>query len=513
MEPATTNASSGQAPAHPSQAPMFSPPSYTFPPPSAASTPSTTSTPASSGPDTPGPGYPALKAEPCSTKAAKPKRVRNNVGPKHQLEELQQVVAQKNQQIAQLLVENNRLKDTTGVLELVIQCRNHQVSLGLGHVPAGQRGPSGSKLQPSELTVTVCVCPIQVTRLQQGVLCQDATGIATTPLATDAAALAAYARLTAPQLMATFKPVLNDMSVALLAAEDPSNSAGQAALAALMANFHYVVQHVSLANTEILKTVGMTLNGDSVMDNDVHWAAVASSLNLTPRQQADSIILHDLYMRWTSRINAERHQYSCQLSVAMEATKYADTFRGIAYDGGEDGQQANDVELMQKLHRTVVQDRWVAERRGSAKRSPLSCPAGRVTGGRSLRPRTVGVESCHEAGVPVVVVSHHGKCLLDTCADASKEAIGAGKVGEADSRAADLAEVEKRKVAKAVSGKRASGLEFSRCLILLVGEVLTTRILTHTQWARSVVQSYPFVLDVWALLRAVTGLYRAASAP
>lgn len=52
-----------------------------------------------------------------------------------------------------------------------------------------------------------------------------------------------------------------------------------------------------------------------------------------------------------------------------------------------------------------------------------------------------------------------------------------------------------------------------RCLILLVGEVLTTRILTHTQWARSVVQSYPFVLDVWALLRAVTGLYRAASAP
>lgn len=115
MEPPTSNASSGQAPLHPSQAPpMFSPPSYTFPPPSAASTPSTTSTPASSGPDRPGPGYPALKAEPCSSKAAKPKRVRNNVGPKHQLEELQQVVAQKNQQIAQLLVENNRLKDTTG---------------------------------------------------------------------------------------------------------------------------------------------------------------------------------------------------------------------------------------------------------------------------------------------------------------------------------------------------------------------------------------------------------------
>lgn len=132
---------------------------------------------------------------------------------------------------------------------------------------------------------------------------------------------------------------------------------------------------MSLANTEILKTVGMTLNGDSVLDNDLHWAAVASSLNLTPKQQADSIILHDLYMRWTTRINAERHQYSCQLSVAMEATKYANTFRGIAYDGGEDGQQVNDVELMQKLHRTVVQDRWVSEKDGTP--APLlSCAAG-----------------------------------------------------------------------------------------------------------------------------------------
>lgn len=154
-------------------------------------------------------------------------------------------------------------------------------------------------------------------------------------------------------------------------------------------------QHVSLANTEILKTVGMTLNGDSVLDNDLHWAAVASSLNLTPKQQADSIILHDLYMRWTTRINAERHQFSCQLSVAMEATKYANTFRGIAYDGGEDGQQANDVELMQKLHRTVVQDRWVSEKdgtraslarvpalRGIEKPCCFSGPWERVTAGR-----------------------------------------------------------------------------------------------------------------------------------
>lgn len=84
--------------------------------------------------------------------------------------------------------------------------------------------------------------PHQVIRLQQGILSQDATGIATSPLATDTAALAAYARLTAPQLMATFKPVLNDMSVALLAAEDPSNAAGAASLAALMKNFHFVVQ-------------------------------------------------------------------------------------------------------------------------------------------------------------------------------------------------------------------------------------------------------------------------------
>lgn len=82
----------------------------------------------------------------------------------------------------------------------------------------------------------------QVIRLQQGIMSQDATGIATSPLATDTAALAAYARLTAPQLMATFKPVLNDMSVALLAAEDPSNAAGAASLAALMKNFHFVVQ-------------------------------------------------------------------------------------------------------------------------------------------------------------------------------------------------------------------------------------------------------------------------------
>lgn len=133
------------------------------------------------------------------------------------------------------------------------------------------------------------------------------------------------------------------------------------------------MQHVSLANTEILKTVGMTLNGDSVLDNDIHWAAVASSLNLTPKQQADSIILHDLYMRWTTRINAERHQYSCQLSVAMEATKYADTFRGIAYTGVEDGQQTNDVELMQKLHRTVVQDRWVCDIVGLLELSVALC--------------------------------------------------------------------------------------------------------------------------------------------
>lgn len=74
----------------------------------------TTSTPASSVPSMYEPSQAAYDAQPNSKKAAKPKRIRNNVGPKHQLEELQQVVAQKNQQIAQLLQENVRLKDTTG---------------------------------------------------------------------------------------------------------------------------------------------------------------------------------------------------------------------------------------------------------------------------------------------------------------------------------------------------------------------------------------------------------------
>lgn len=114
-------------------------------------------------------------------------------------------------------------------------------------------------------------------------------------------------------------------------------------------------QHVSLANTEILKTVGMTLSADNPENSDTHWAAVAISLNLSPKQQADSIILHDLYMRWTGRINAERHQCSCLLSAAMEASSKS---HERAYSGSNQGYQPNDAELMEKMHKTVVQDRW-----------------------------------------------------------------------------------------------------------------------------------------------------------
>lgn len=78
---------------------------------STTTTTTTTSTPALSVPSM---HEPSQSAQPNAKKAAKPKRIRNNVGPKHQLDELQQVVAQKNQQIAQLLQENVRLKDTTG---------------------------------------------------------------------------------------------------------------------------------------------------------------------------------------------------------------------------------------------------------------------------------------------------------------------------------------------------------------------------------------------------------------
>lgn len=104
MDPSESNTSSGQKPVFYGNTPNFQSPALT----------TSTSTPVSSVLGLDDPSQPAPDAQPLGMKAAKPKRIRNNVGPKHQLDELQQVVAQKNQQIAQLLQENVRLKDTTG---------------------------------------------------------------------------------------------------------------------------------------------------------------------------------------------------------------------------------------------------------------------------------------------------------------------------------------------------------------------------------------------------------------
>ncbi|GLC39882.1 hypothetical protein PLESTM_000961400 [Pleodorina starrii] len=50
-----------------------------------------------------------------------------------------------------------------------------------------------------------------------------------------------------------------------------------------------------------------------------------------------------------------------------------------------------------------------------------------------------------------------------------------------------------------------------RILLVLTGEVFCCHILTDIQWARAIVHSYPYILDVWELVRAASQLYYATT--
>ncbi|KAG2432462.1 hypothetical protein HXX76_008807 [Chlamydomonas incerta] len=332
-------------------------------------------------------------------------------GPKnkqHQLKELEELAAQKKEEMERLLRQNSELKFRHAILQKVVNMRDHQLKVMRGHA----NGPLGAGLtvpwggataaQPQPATASCSdasgtgggVCGGGTPGTPQDLPASDGCGpspagagaapAGVTPdgscgrldgggsaaelvrstgcgqlLAPAAAPLPdaereRFRNLGKGQLIEGWKNYLSDVAVPLLALEtDPGDEAAAAALARSAAAAAYLLKFSSLLAPDTLAMAMQThLETEAPMEPEPgHWLPVVRTLELSAHQEAELRAVWGLYNGIMRAVVAERKGIMAKLATGVHGST-ADIVRMMAQLT-----VSPECEVMQTLQRNMRREK------------------------------------------------------------------------------------------------------------------------------------------------------------
>lgn len=284
---------------------------------------------------------PAVPA-PADTKGGSSKRVRdNNSNKQAKLKELETIAAQKAEEMARLLQQNQDLKFKHSILEKVVALRTNQLNvLRSGHGDPAPLPP------PPTLSGVDSGCPSSAASAAGNAAAaaagprhpppvpgglppgQVAAGVRL-PLDRCASGVPHYVRSMPPvdkekyrsmgklQVLEAWKHFLSDASQAMLALEaNPEDDEAASVMQQAVAEVVSLLRYCSLLAPDTYLAVMQTHleTYETVSPDAEHWRAVLRTLELSPQQQAELRGVHELFEGIMRGILAERQAINRKLA-------------------------------------------------------------------------------------------------------------------------------------------------------------------------------------------------------